>query len=363
MYLVTKENRQNNCLDELIFNENLKPDTVYMTNRDDSPYTRYQQNKIDKLIEHNKSTIESLNQKITQFLQIHPEPSQMYRHYTIPKASGGVRHIDEPEEELKELQKQITIIMQQIGIYNTQWAWAYTPKRCAIDMAEQHKTSKWVLKIDLKNFFPSLNRELIKNQLMKNYYIAKISNILNIDNLITVALLNDQLPQGSPLSPYLSNLVMIEFDWLLRNVLPKNKIYTRYADDIIISSIPHLPKTAIVSTIEKILTEQYGSQIRINYSKVKLQKNTHRLYIVGVKLNKDNELTFGHEKKKKLKLDLYNLFKAYEQNTACKEEAQELLGLFTYMKQIEPDYANWLERKYLKQFHSTAKSIYKHFKF
>ena len=363
MYLVTKENKQNNCLEELIFNENLKPETVYMTNRDDSQYTRYQQNKIDKLIEHNKATIESLNRKITQFLQVHPEPSQMYRHYTIPKASGGVRHIDEPEEELKELQRDITDTMQRIGIYNTQWAWAYTPKRCAIDMAEQHRTSKWVLKIDLKNFFPSLNRELLKNQLMKNYYIAKIANILNIDNLITVALLNDQLPQGSPLSPYLSNLAMIEFDWLLRNRLPKNQIYTRYADDIIISSVMHMPKAILVSAVERILIEQYGNQIRINYSKVKLQINTRRLYIVGVKLNKDNELTFGHEKKKKLKLDLYNLFKAYEQNTACKEEAQELLGLFTYMKQIEPDYANYLERKYLKQFHSTAKSIYKHFKF
>ena len=125
----------------------------------------------------------------------------------------------------------------------------------------------------------------------------------------------------------------------------------------------HMPKAILVSTVERIIIEQYNDQIRINYSKVKMQKNTRRLYIVGVKLNKDNELTFGHEKKKKLKLDLYNLFKAYEQNTACKEEAQELLGLFTYMKQIEPDYANWLERKYLKQFHSTAKSIYKHFKF
>jgi hypothetical protein len=287
----------------------------------------------------------------------------MYKHYTIPKASGGVRHIDEPEEELKELQKQIVTTMQSAEINTTHWAYAYVPNRCAINMAEQHQSSNWVLKIDLKNFFPSINRQLLKTQLMKNYHIDKISEYLNIDNLITIALLNDQLPQGSPLSPYLSNLVMVEFDWILRNRLPKNQIYTRYADDMIISSVTNMSKQAIVSVVETILTEQYNNQIKINYSKVKMQKNTRRLYIVGVKLNKDNELTFGHEKKKKLKLDLYNLFKAYEQNTACKEEAQELLGLFTYMKQIEPDYANWLERKFLKQFNSTAKSIYKHFKF
>lgn len=362
MYYITKETRTSSELSN-IFNGTTLSDTYYMINTEDSTYKTYQTRQIKNKITMYESTLKLLGEKIKAFLKEHPNPSEMYKHYKIPKASGGFRDIDEPEDDLKELQREIADTLQSAGVYTTEWAYAYVSRRSAIDMAEKHKNAKFVLKLDLKNFFPSIDAELLKTHLMNNYAITLVNEFVNIDDIIKIALLDNGLPQGSPLSPYLSNLVMVDFDYRLRNAIAPSRVYTRYADDIIISSEKYISKHSMTEGIKGLLEDNYDRKIKLNYSKIKLLKNTQRLYIVGVKLNKDNELTFGHEKKKKLKLDLYNLFKAYEQHTACKEEAQELLGLFTYMKQIEPEYANYLERKLLKQFNSTAKTIYKHFKF
>ena len=98
-YLITKENRTTaNSVDILFDKPTNKNDIVYMTNTDSSNYAVYQMNKINKLIEHNKNRVVNLNNRITEFLNTHPNPSEMYKHYTIPKASGSVRHIDEPED-------------------------------------------------------------------------------------------------------------------------------------------------------------------------------------------------------------------------------------------------------------------------
>jgi hypothetical protein len=170
------------------------------------------------------------------------------------------------------------------------------------------------------------------------------------------------LPQGPPLSPYLSNLVMLDFDYKIKHKFPY-LIYTRYADDIIFSSSQPFYSQHFLETVNEILKDATMNKMQINREKTKILKNTSRLYLVGIKLNKDNQLTYGHEKKKELKLALYNLFKGYEQGTVSQEEAWELLGKFSYMKQIEPNYADYLERKLLREFNSQKETIFKHFKF
>ena len=254
-------------------------------------------------------------------------------------------------------------LLNRIGAYPSNWAYAYIENRSVLDAANIHINAKYVYKLDLEHFFDSIDKEIITAKLEDNYlFNSLLGNRFN-QLIADMATLNNKLPQGSPLSPLISNLIMIGFDHYVanHNDIKNNHIkYTRYADDLILSSEKYISPNQINKVIQQALTKEFGDKIKINKEKCKLLTNKQRLYILGVKLNKDNNLTFGHEKKKALKLEMYNLFKRKQAGELTKEEAQCVLGLFNFMKQIEPEYAKYLERKLCKQF-QVKKSIYKYF--
>lgn len=290
-----------------------------------------------------------------------------YHEYKIPKKKGGFRDIAEPNIELKSIQATAyRMLLFSCLICPNDKAFAYIPNRGTIDMANEHKSNKYILKMDLKDFFPSITAELLKTVLLRNYAFYQINLYFPdfIDELIKIACYKGSLPQGSPLSPYLSNLVMLEFDYMIRQKADFCK-YTRYADDMVFSSSNYISPKLYTAKVEETLKTLFRDKIKLNKEKTKMVKTTGRCYVVGVKINNNNEISFGHEKKKKLKYQLYNMFKAYEQdkNSVPKEQIQETLGLFSYMKQIEPAYAKYLERKLLEQFHSTKATLSKHFKY
>lgn len=289
-----------------------------------------------------------------------------YHEYKIPKKKGGFREIAEPNMFLKDLQKMCYQILMCCHIFPNNKSYAYISNRGVVDMANEHKRNKHIVKMDLKNFFPSITEELLHRVLLRNYAFIQIHNYLPgfIDELIRIACYKGSLPQGSPLSPYLSNLIMVEFDYMVTKYVGFIK-YTRYADDMVFSSNDYISPKRLTRIVNDSLEACFNKAIKLNEEKTKVLKTTGRCYVVGVKINNNNEISFGHEKKKKLKYQLYNMFKAYEQDkdSVPKEQIQETLGLFSYMKQIEPAYAKYLERKLLKQFNSTKPTLGKHFKY
>ncbi len=367
MVLSTKNFYNNNQLNLNSFQDVL--DFIYGNQKhEDNMYITFMDDEIDSNM---KSYVKG---KITQYRDILYNMSSMmhrmtdlsYHEYKIPKKKGGFRDIAEPNAGLKEVQKQLYIIFLSCHIFPNEKAYAYIENRGIVDMANEHKHNKYIVKMDLKNFFPSITEELLKKVLLRNYAFQVINELVPnfVDELVRIACYKGSLPQGSPLSPYLSNLVMIEFDYLIRNSIGHIK-YTRYADDMIFSSSEYISPKSITLTVEDKLIRCFNSAISLNKEKTKVLKTTGRCYVVGVKINKENEISYGHEKKKKLKFQLYNMFKAYEQDkdSVPKEQIQETLGLFSYMKQIEPNYAKYLERKLLNQFNSTQPTLGKHFKY
>lgn len=289
-----------------------------------------------------------------------------YHEYKIPKKKGGFREIAEPNEMLKTVQKLTYQILMACHIFPNDKSYAYISNRGVVDMANEHKRNKYIIKMDLENFFPSITEELLKTVLLRNYAFIKINEYLPefIDELVRIACYKGALPQGSPLSPYLSNLIMIEFDYIVTKSIGFTK-YTRYADDMVFSSPEYISVKQLTRIVKVTLQCIFNDKIKLNTSKTKVLKTTGRCYVVGVKINNNNEISYGHEKKKKLKYQLYNMFKAYEfdRHSVPKEQIQETLGLFSYMKQIEPNYAKYLERKLLKQFNSKSPTLGKHFKY
>lgn len=310
--------------------------------------------------------IKAIQAKKDYFPNIPNDLSFEYRRFKIPKKKGGFREITEPNPELKAKQREVlNYLTLTLLIPTPEWMFAYTKHRSTLDMAKEHQNSEKFIKLDLKDFFPSLTKEFVTEKLNN---ITNFNATNRIEDIVNLAIdkKTNSLPQGSPLSPYLSNYAMLETDYEIVNQLKaydESVIYTRYADDIIISGNRNLNPNKVLSIINETLARTTNGVLKINREKTKVLRTTSKLYIVGIKLNKDHNLTYGHEKKKELKLQLYNLFKGYQYKTVSKEEVQEVLGKFSYMKQIEPEYANYLERKFLKEFNSKAPTIFKHFKF
>ena len=291
-----------------------------------------------------------------------------YTNFRIPKKKGGYREIHAPKEDLKYIQQIIlSYLVDKLQMLPNNAAHAYIKQRSTLTMALQHQKNNCIIKMDLKDFFDSINEEILRQQLSNFEPIVALNTKMPIiDWLIKLACKDGHLVQGNPLSPFLSNIIMIDFDYKLTKMLGKEipyYTYTRYADDIYLSHSTFCKPKKVVEAIDNLLKVCYNNSIKLNKTKTSYLKCTSKCYITGIKLNKDHQLTFGHEHKKELKLRLYNLFVNYQNGSATQEETWEVLGIFSYMKMIEPDYANYLATKLLRKFNSQAETLYKHFKF
>lgn len=346
-----KNDTPNNIWDIIFKNENKTAKYIIKYSTKENKY-------FDNIVKQNEKMTEILNEKMKDYLS-HNNPSEQYKTFKIPKKSGGYRELNEPCPELKQLQRELqNFLVTNLKVYATPWAYAYENKKSIIDMAKKHQNSNYFLKLDIHHFFNNIDQQILKENLPKLYQLAKLPKEF-INNLIKIATKNDELPQGSPLSPLLSNIIAIELDYKIKkNEKLKNLYYTRYADDLVFSSKSYISKTIVVYEVQDILQQLYDNKLLLNCDKTKFLTKNQRCYIVGVKINKDNQLTFGHEKKKALKLQLYNLFKAKQNQDNVTEQAREVLGLFNFMSQIEPEYAEYLKAKLCRQFHISKEHFF-----
>lgn len=277
-----------------------------------------------------------------------------YYTFRIPKKTKGFREINAPIDSLKELQTNITKLFQktlQIAPHNA--AYAYVQNRSSLDALKQHQKndSNWFLKLDIKDFFPSCTKELVYDELCLIYPCAEFTETGKqiLKYIIHLCCLNGVLPQGSPASPYLSNVLFTKYDFKITNYLKTigKYVYTRYADDILISARTSFDWQQIIKDINII----FVSNFIIKDEKTRYGSKAGRNWNLGVMLNKDNKLTIGHVNNQNLKAQLHHFIMAYKDGHPYSiPETQHLQGVLNYAKQIEPDYIDYIIKHYSRKF-------------
>lgn len=156
--------------------------------------------------------------------------TRYYFHITHQKKTGGVRSIDSPNRQLKALQRWVLRnILAQLS--PSSYARGFIPGFSLVDNASPHSGNQYVLKIDIKDFFPSIKSNQVYSIFRSVGYSKQISYYLT-----SICSLNGYLPQGAPSSPCLSNLICLRLDQRIGRLCDKYALsYTRYADDITIS--------------------------------------------------------------------------------------------------------------------------------
>ena len=271
---------------------------------------------------------------------------QHYETFTIPKHSGGWRTINAPKEELKELQRDIKDYLENAGVNPHTAAYAYVKHRSAKDAVIRHQRTEHTcyLKLDFSDFFGSCNKQTIMRSLTQIPFFACMS-IQTLNDMLHVAMLNNGLPQGTPLSPWLTNQIMLPYDFEIAKTCNSRAItYTRYADDMLFSADNKTALQAAIRVVREIIA---GTNLKINNDKTRISTIYGKNWNLGLMTNKDNEITVGWRNKERARATIHNFILA--PNSIAPQQASEILGKWQYYHQIEPEYFDNLLNKYSTQ--------------
>ena len=295
--------------------------------------------------------VEALIEELAAFnLSVEPlrqrNRRDLYETFYIPKKSGGLRRIDAPKAELMDaLYRLKTIFESDFHLLYHASAFAYIKKRCTIDAVKRHQAnnSRWFAKLDLHDFFGSTTLDFAFSMFGRIFPISEVVKTERgreeLYRAMELAFLDGGLPQGTPISPLITNVMMIPIDFRLSNTLRsfdgQSFVYTRYADDFIISSRfdfdVHKIESLVVSTLR-----EFGAPFSINAAKIRYGSSAGQNWNLGVMLNKDNEITVGHKKKRQLQSMMFNyIMDARKGIPWSREDIMVMQGFYSYCRMVE----------------------------
>ena len=214
-----------------------------------------------------------------------------YRTFSIPKKSGGVRMISAPVKMLKSFQTYVGKLLQ--AIYDApDCVTGFVPEKSVVDNANRHVGMRYIFNIDLKDFFPSITQARVWGALKTRPFCFPEKVASAIAGLCCIEVAEEMedgtekkryvLPQGSPCSPVLTNIVCHNLDWKLHGLAKRFHLnYSRYADDITFSGDNNLfyAEGEFVKELRRIIA---GQNFRINEKKTRLQKRGDRQEVTGL---------------------------------------------------------------------------------
>lgn len=268
--------------------------------------------------------LQAFNQQY-ESLRLTTPRSSLYNHFPIPKASGGLRWIDAPNSDLMKALKELKTLFQSwmFADHHT-CAFAYVEDRSVLSAAKRHQkfNAWWFAHFDFHGFFPSTTPEFVLSQFELiypfNLILASPTGRAELLKALDLCFLNGSLPQGTPISPLITNIMMIPFDHAFAKAvnhfesgkhnpdgtpITDRLCYTRYADDIIVSCKVIFNFHAVERLIVQLLS-QMNAPFTLNETKTQFHSRAGRNWILGVMLNKDNQITVGYRKIKFSKLPL-----------------------------------------------------------
>jgi len=198
-----------------------------------------------------------------------------YVTFQIPKKSGESRNISTPATSLKFIQKKLNQVLQ--CVYQVKPSvHGFVKNKNIVTNAKAHTSKRYVLNFDLKDFFPSINFGRVRGMFMALPY-ALNPEVATV--LAQICCYDNQLPQGAPTSPVVSNMLCAKLDSQLQKVAKKYRFtYTRYADDITFSTTVlensdiKTNVDSIEKTKDKLVDKDLNTFSRMKLRQVNLQR-------------------------------------------------------------------------------------------
>ena len=266
-----------------------------------------------------------------------------YKLHLIDKRNGrGTRQIAQPTAELKLVQRWIvSTYVNNLPVHPA--AIAYRYKRSIADHAAPHAPQKYLLKLDFKDFFPSIQARDFLTHLT---YHTDLS-LPDKHALIRLLFRVDQetgsmvLSIGAPSSPAVSNTIMYPFDTRVSNHCKTLGVtYTRYADDLAFSTnIPNILDQIQNYVRETCRNLEYPSLV-LNEEKTVFTSKKFQRQLTGLILTNHGSVSLGREKKREIRAMAHH----YGRGTLSSDEVGRLRGLLAFALSVEPQYVETIVR-------------------
>lgn len=370
IYVTTRQKIKEHQITWLDLIQNIEPENTEVQDGSAGTITRVYEEIPERLLE--TINVPAMIETLKKFNQSHEnlfsaERKSLYRRFYLPKKTGGLRPIDQPNDELQNALEELRIILSdRFGLLYHTAGFAYIKKRSTTQLVRKHQQneSNWFYKTDVSGFFPSTTLDFAMRMLSMIFPLSEIYKIeegkRELKKAISLGFLNGGLPQGTKLSPYLTNLISVPIDHRLFNDLAHRRyVYTRYADDIHISCVQSFDPDKMTAYIKRVFKE-FGAPWELKPEKTHYGNRKGHNYMLGVCLNKDNNITVGYKTKQIFHAMTNNLIMDWKHKKYWSpDEVQHYVGLLSYYKMVEKEYFTNLIYHYEKKYNVNIKEIIK----
>jgi hypothetical protein len=277
-----------------------------------------------------------------------------YSRFTIPKKKGGVRVLSSPKRRLRIAQTWLLkTILEPLPVHTA--AAAFRPGKSVVDNAAPHANRAVVVKVDLKDFFPSLGMRRVKGffeGLGYNEGVATIFALLATETPRIAVMFDGRrrfvavgkqrgLPQGACTSPALTNLLCRKLDYRLTGAAESfGFTYTRYADDLTFShASDKAPVGALLTLVRKIVSEE---NLVVNEEKTQILRPSDRQTVTGLVINGSDKPRVSREDLRRFRAVLHQCdrdgFAAVTERLG-KDAQAYATGYLSFVQMARPDIA------------------------
>ncbi len=270
-----------------------------------------------------------------------------YHRWHIPKRTGGMRLISSPKPDLKRAQRVIARqITERLPVHGA--AHGFIPSRSIATNAAPHADAAIVIKLDLKDFYPTITMPRVKGLIRKAGYGEQVATVIALlcteaprEELMLrgkkryVATGPRSLPQGAPTSPSITNALCLRLDSRLAGLARSmGAKYTRYADDLTFSfARKEAPVGKMLGAVKRIVEDE---GFIVHPKKTRVMRNGRRQKVTGLIVNG------GHDAKARVPREtIRKLRAAVHQRELGKpgkgETLDELKGMAAFIHMTDPE--------------------------
>lgn len=275
-------------------------------------------------------------------LLVRTAPSR-YKVHLIEKRNGrGQRIIAQPTAEIKAIQR--LLVQEYIAkLPVADAAKAYRKGMGIRDHASVHAQNRYLLKLDFKDFFPSITgADFLK-------HVKKYSDISVDDTKMLVRLLfwrpmgerTLRLSIGAPSSPAISNTILFDFDLAVQQYCEgKGVRYTRYADDLAFSTSQANVLEDVTGFVSGLCLTLRYPRLTLNSDKTVFTSKKYRRQLTGLILSNDGRVSLGREKKRLIR----SMANRYGKGELSPEQQANLRGWLAFAMSVDSQFIDSVKR-------------------
>jgi RNA-directed DNA polymerase len=258
-----------------------------------------------------------------------------------------------PNQKLKDYHEFLRLFLLDYLPVNEQVVYSYRKGVSAYNAVALHSESKYFFACDIADFFSSITRDNVKKTILGGLANCPIldANIW-IERILDLLCIDGRIPIGFSTSPTISNATLLVFDNALQEYCHlSNLIYSRYSDDIIISTKEVEKIQNISEVISSFLRELLDGEISLNLSKSRMLRVGQKIKLLGMVLLPNGHISVDAKIKSEIEVLLHCYF--LDKNKAnfvlsddWRGKESRLAGLLNYVNTIDQRYLNKLRKKF-----------------